>query len=189
MKFSLSNNRLVSWVAIAFAVFTLLGFNNLSAPRPSRIGYVSISSLLVRLPEFQANKSAFDSLRAELEEAFNKKVKDYQLKQKEFIRDSASLNQVIKADKKNELISLSKSIQDFEQSATQEIALMDSVKMRPIFSKVEEAIKHVADKGGYTHVINSDIRSEGGSTLLLFAKEDGDVSDLVLEEYKILDKE
>jgi outer membrane protein len=56
--------------------------------------------------------------------------------------------------------------------------------LEPVFEKIQNAIDAVAKANGYTHVFNSG-QPEAGLNILLYARDEDNISDLVLKQLGI----
>jgi outer membrane protein len=151
---------------------------------PSKVGYLSVNQLVYQIPAYRQNRLKLDTTIYEFSAALKGKVAEFQQKQQAFVKDSASMNKIIKKDKYNELQNLSQSIQNFKQQSEREVAKQDSVLVQPVLNSVQQAIKQVAKENGLTYVLNTDVRAENGTPMVLYAGEESDVTKLVLEAYK-----
>ncbi len=176
--------------AVVLCVLSLLvsAFKTTETPPTSRIGYLSINELVSEIPEYQMQRGKLDTIIYEFNVALQSKVAEFQEKQQAYVQDSASMNEVIKTDRFTELQSLSQSIQAFKQVSEEEVAKRDSSLVQPILTEVQSAIDQVAGEYGYTHILNTDVRAQNGPPMVLFAQEETNLKNLVLEEYTNLQK-
>jgi outer membrane protein len=151
---------------------------------PSKVGYLSINQLVYQIPEYRQNRLKLDTAIYEFDTVLKGKVTEFQQKQQAFVKDSATMKAIIKKDKYNELQSMSQSIQAFKQLSDREVAKQDSAFVQPVLNSVQNAIKLVAKEYGLTHVLNTDVRAENGSPMVLYAGEENDITKLVLAAYK-----
>lgn len=159
-------------------------FKTTNTPPTSRIGYVSISQLVAQVPEYAMNQGKLDTLIYQYNVALQGKLAEYQAKEKAYLTDSASMLEAIKADKITELRNLAQSIEAFRQVSQVQVDKADSTMVKPIFNDLQKAIDEVAAAKGYTHIINTDLRADNGSPIVLFAVEESNVSELILAEYR-----
>lgn len=154
----------------------------------SKIGYLSINGAVSRIPIYQQQRSKLDTTIYELNLALQEKIQDFQQKQQSFVKDSASLNELIRQDKLTELQNLSQAIQAFKQGSEEEVARQDSILVQPILDELQLAIKEVAKQHGYTHILNTDVRAVNGPPMVLYAHEETNVTDLVIETFEQIPK-
>lgn len=174
-------------ILVALSLF-ISAFKTTDTPPTSRVGYVSISQLITELPEFTANRSKLDTMLFLFNITLKDKITEYQQKEKQFVQDSATMLDAIKTDKITELRNLSQSIQAFRQASQEQVDKAESAMIQPIFNDIQLAIDKAADKYGFTHIINTDLRADNGSPMVLYAVEESNVSELISEEYQLLIK-
>lgn len=159
-------------------------FKTTETPPASRVGYLSINALVAEIPDYQQQRGRLDTMIYEFNLALQYKLNEFQEKQQAYVKDSATMMDVIKQDKITELQSLSQSIQAFKQVSEQEVARVDSSLVQPILNEVQLAIDQVAGEYGYTHILNSDVRAENGPPMVLFANDESNLNTMVLEAYQ-----
>jgi outer membrane protein len=90
----------------------------------------------------------------------------------------------VRADKERELQGLQQSIQKFQQDAQVSLQRKSSELVSPVFKTIQDAIDKVAKDNGYTHIFNSG-QPDVGLNILLYARDEDDISNLVLKELGI----
>ncbi len=169
-------------LAAALLTAGTLAATSAQAQAPLKIGYTDVQYVLAQMPESKQIESELKTYNTQLEAQLKSKYADYQAKGEAYQKGSATMTDVVKADKEKELQGLQQSIQEFQQSAQQSLQQKQQVLLKPALDKLQKNIDVVADENGFTYVFNSD---GGGSPLLLHAPKDGDISDLVLKKMGI----
>ena len=90
----------------------------------------------------------------------------------------------VRADKQQELQNLQQSIEKFRADAQASLQRKQNELIQPAFDKIQKAIEEVAKANGYTHVLNPS-QPAVGLTILLYAREEDDISNLVLKQLGI----
>ncbi|MFZ9045544.1 MAG: OmpH family outer membrane protein, partial [Cyclobacteriaceae bacterium] len=72
---------------------------------------------------------------------------------------------------------LQQSLQEFQVNAEQSMIKKRNDLLEPAVEKIGNAIKEVAEENNYTHVFSA---GSPGFDVLLYAREEDDISDLVL---------
>jgi outer membrane protein len=169
-------------LAAALLTAGTLAATSAQAQTPLKIGYTDVQYVLAQMPESKQIESDLKIYNTQLEAQLKSKYADYQAKGEAYQKGSATMTDVVKADKEKELQGLQQSIQEFQQSAQQSLQQKQQTLLKPALDKLQKNIDLVADENGFTYVFNSD---GGGSPLLLHAPKDGDISDLVLKKMGI----
>ena len=82
----------------------------------------------------------------------------------------------------NELAQLEQGIQSFQQKAQESLVTKREELLAPVYTKVGNSIKAVAEENSYDFVLTAGV---GGTDIVLFAAEEFDISDLVLKNMGI----
>lgn len=121
-----------------------------------KFGYVNTSEVFNVMPEKATAentlKTAAEKYETEfrnLQEAFQKKMTDYEAQDKD-----ASTPQAIKDRHNQELQDEYTKIQNFQQTAQQDLARQQDQLLQPIQQKLQNAIQAVGAEGGYTFIFD-----------------------------------
>ncbi len=156
-------------------LFALLLSATLSAQTAPKYGHMNLGNLLELLPDTKkANEdlkvfadklgAKDDSLGRALQVAAESLQKEY---------DAGNLTPLQAQQRQAELQKQQEFLQKFEQDANQMVTAKREELLKPILTKVDEAIKAVAKENGYAMVFDT---STGA---MLFATDTDDVTELV----------
>lgn len=166
-------------ILTAFLAFLIVG-TGLTYAQNLKIAYASPNYILAKMPESKQIESQLDTYGKQLENQLDAKIKEFETKYQSYESGRATMTELIRADKEQELQMLNKSIQDFQQKAQQDLQKKESELLEPLVDKVNNAIQAVANEKGYTYVFSSDAAL--GASFILHAPEENDISDMVLEK-------
>lgn len=160
---------------ITFLLALLMGATTLSAQTPPKYGHMNLGNLLESMPETKKANDALkvftDSLTS-LDEKMTKAFQEaYAKLEQEY--NAGGLTPVQTQQRQAELQKQQEEIQKFEQQAQQLVAAKREELLRPILTKVNDAVKAVAGEIGYLMIFDTS------SGAMLFASETDDVSALV----------
>ena len=147
-----------------------------------KLGYTNADYILSLMPEAKQIQAELDSYEKQLDNQLQAKIKEYQTKGQEYQNLPQSTSEVIRKDKENEIVNLQQSIQNFQQQAQQSIIQKRAELLQPAYDKIQKTISEVAEENGYDYIFSTDT---GGGFILLYAKEDDNVSNLVLAKMGI----
>jgi len=126
------------------------------AAQAQKFGYVNTSEIFNVMPEKATAentlKTASDKYETEfknLQDAFQKKMNDYEAADKD-----ASTPQAIKDRHNQELQDEYMKIQNFQQTASQDLQRQQETLLAPITQKLQNAIQAVGAEGGYTFIFD-----------------------------------
>ena len=149
-----------------------------------KIGYTNAEYILSNMPEAKQIESELKSYEQQLTAQMESKSKDFETKVQEYQRSAENMIPEVRADKERELQSLQQSIQKFQQDAQTSLQRKQGELLQPAFDKIQKAIDEVAKANGYSHVLNSG-QPEVGLNILLYARDEDNISDLVLKQLGI----
>ena len=146
-----------------------------------KIGYTNVEYILSFLPETKQVQSEVTAYGTQLQNQLQSKITDFQSKAA-FQQAAATMTDLIRADKQEELQNLQASIQKFQTEAQTSIAQKEQDLFKPLFEKISNAINVVAERENYSHIFSAGVP---GVEVLLYARPTDDVSSLVLVELGI----
>ena len=149
-----------------------------------KIGYTNAEYILSNMPEAKQIEADLKVHEQQLSAQLEAKSKDFDAKVQEYQRTAENMIPEVRADKERELQGLQQSIQQFQQDAQISMQRKQSELLQPALDKVQKAIDAVAKANGYTHIFNSG-QPEVGLNILLYARDEDNISDLVLRELGI----
>ncbi len=149
-----------------------------------KIGYTNVEYILSNLPESKQIQADLKDYQQQLSTQLESKTKDFQAKVADFQQNMENMIPEVRADKEQELQNLRQSIEKFNNDAQTSLQRKQGELLQPAFDKIQKAIDEVAKANGYTHVLNSG-QPDVGLNIILYAKEEYNISDLVLKHLGI----
>lgn len=141
-----------------------------------KIAHVNLDSLVSGMPETkvasEAAQTYFKGLEQEsiaMQTELENKYRDYQEKQ-------ATMSELLKKNKEEDLQQLQRRIEDFRNQATQDYQRKTAELTAPIMEKAKKAIEAVAKEQGYKYVLDTSsqnptvLYSEPGDDILVAVK-------------------
>ncbi len=147
-----------------------------------KIGYTNVEYVLSLMPEAKQIESELATIEKQYSNQLQAKYEDYQTKVADYQQNAATYTEVVRADKETEIVNLQNSIQEFEANAQSSLVTKRNELLAPAFEKIGVAIETVSKENGYTHVFNM---TAGGQSILLYAREEDNVTELVLKNLGI----
>ena len=170
------------WIFILALLVTTMSAN--AQDTGLKIGYTNAEYILSNMPEAKEIESELKVHEQQLSAQIEAKSKDFQIKVEDFQRNSENMIPEVRNDKQQELQNLQQSIQKFQQDAQTSMQRKQSELLQPAFDKIQKAIDTVAKANGYTYILNSG-QPEVGINILLYARDEDNISDLVLKQLGI----
>ncbi len=117
-------------------------------------GYVNTTELIQLMPAMDTVRTQLDEAQKETYETYQAMIEEYQTKAQTFQQKQATWTAAIKESKQKELSEIGNRIQEFEQSANQDLQQMQQSLQAPIYQKVNEAIQAMAKAKGLSMVFD-----------------------------------
>ena len=144
-----------------------------------KIAYADVDYIFSKMPEAKQIESSLQTHQTQLQSQLKAKYDDYQAKLAAFQNMPATTPDAVQRDKMNELAQLEQSIQQFQMDAQQSMETKRGELLDPVYTKVGNSIKSVAEENAYDFVLTAGV---AGTDIVLFAAEKYDISDLVLKK-------
>lgn len=160
----------------------LIGALQVSAQDALKIGWTQAEYILSLMPESKQIEAELKAYEKQLQNQLQAKYKNYEALVGDYQQNAASYDELIRADKEQEIAALQQSIQKFSQDAETSLMNKRNTLLNPIFEKIGKAIEQIAEENGYTHIFSG---GSPGLDILLYAREEDNVSNLVLTKLGI----
>ncbi|RYF73571.1 MAG: OmpH family outer membrane protein [Cytophagaceae bacterium] len=158
-----------------------------TAATPIKIGYTSMDYLLGQVPQAKDIQNQLTIQRTQLENESTRMQKEFQEKLQAYEKGGAQMSEVIRADREKELQGLQGRFQEFQKNAEATLQQKYQQLVSPVLQNIQKNIDAVAKENGYSHVFNLDAGA-GTAVILLYAPEDGNISDIVLKKMGVTPK-
>lgn len=145
-----------------------------------KIGYTNLEYILAQLPEAKQIESQLKEFEKQLQSQLQSKYTEYEQKLDTYRKGQATMAEIVKQDKEQELISLQNNIREFEEKAQGEMQNKQVALLEPVLNKIQKAIDKVAEENSYTYILSTHTEM-GTSAIILYAKNlEDNISDKVL---------
>ncbi|MDA3860500.1 MAG: OmpH family outer membrane protein [Melioribacteraceae bacterium] len=147
-----------------------------------QIGYVNSDAILKNLPDAQDAQKKIDALIQEWKEEIQKMERDLDTKTKDFDKRKLVMSDNKKIVLEKELAKLESDISKYRETKfgyKGELYSQQEEIMKPIQNKIFTAIEEVADDEELDFVFD-----KSGDIMFLFAKEEYDITSLVLKKFE-----
>lgn len=125
-------------------------FPMLASAQTVKIGLVDTQSIISVMPETTAAQNKITETSKKYDEEYKKLGEEMQRMYTEYQNMAEDEPNAIKERKTRELSDMQQKMQQFEQTAMQDLQKLQNDLMAPIMQKVKTAIDAVGQEGGYT---------------------------------------
>lgn len=163
-------------------IFSVLLFIAASLHAQPKIGYVDSDTIMKQLPDAQDTQKKLDAIIKEWQEELSKLDREWKTKYDDYEKRKLILSEQKRVEVEKELVILEDQISKFRQDkfgVRGELFQKQEELMKPIQNRIFNAIQDVAKENDYDFIFD-----RSGDIIFLFAKEEYDVTRLVLEKLK-----
>jgi outer membrane protein len=145
----------------------------------TKIGYISVDAMVAQMPETAKVDSLLQKFQVDsVGSQYAYYVGEYNRKDSMLHgKDSSKYKGAIGNQIRQELAEIANVLQNWQAYGNQVVENKQTELLRPIYLKVQEAIKAVAKEKGYTHVFNKEV--------FLVAPDGDDMIAMVAEKLKV----
>ncbi len=154
----------------------IIAFSGVNAQK-FKYGHIDGQAVYKKMPETQKADTVYAHFVKQLEDQIKTMQDEYNTKMKEYKASEATLSDIVKQAKADEINSLGERIQKFQTSAQTEVNKKQKEIYEPIRKKFDAALKAVAKKYGYKFIIDKNA--------LLYFDDADDVTGLVEKQLGI----
>jgi outer membrane protein len=147
-----------------------------------KIGFVDSDTIMKQLPEAQDTQKKLDAIIKEWQEELSKMEKDWKTKYDDYEKRKLILSEQKRVEIEKELVQLEDQISKYRQDkfgVRGELFQKQEELMKPIQNRIFNAIQDIAKENDFDFIFD-----RSGDIIFLFAKEEYDVTKLVLEKLK-----
>ena len=163
-------------------VMLIAGAIQVSAQENLKIGYTNADYVLSLMPEAKQIDAELKAYEKQLQNQIQAKYNNLQEKMTDYQNNAATWDDLIRSDKEQEIQTLQQNIQQFSQDAETQMAKKRNTLLKPVYEKIGKAIEDVAVENSYSHIFSA---GAPGFDVLLYAREQDDVSNLILKKLGI----
>ena len=138
-----------------------------------KLGHIDFATLYSMMPGLDSVKVIFEDYNKGVQDQFAAMQTELETKYNDYVANAEGLSDIIRSTKEAEINDLRSRMEQFEQTATQDLQNKELDLTTPIIEKAKAAVESVATENGYSYIFNS---TEG---LLLYAEPSDNIMDLV----------
>ncbi len=140
-----------------------------------KLGHLDVNSLFLKLPELKDVEAKLKEVQATYEKEMKNLEDEYTRKASDYQQNVGAMDETIKKNREEELMSLQEKMKNFFQIAQNALQQKQEELQNPIREKILAAIKAVSEENGFTYVFDTN-------ALLFKADNATDITDLVLKK-------
>ena len=153
---------------LKFITATILEIAPLSVDAQSNVAHINVQQLISEMPEVISAQNELAKLEKDYTTQIDNAFKEFQTKAQSYSSDAANQTDVTNQARQKELESMQTNLQEFRDSAAQELQKKQMDLMTPLLEKARDAITKVGQDQGFNYVIDS---SPNGGIILADGKD------------------
>jgi outer membrane protein len=120
-----------------------------------KFGHIDTQELLMAMPEREKAQEQLEAQATMYEEQLKGMQSELQRKYEDYLAKSETWPEAIRKTKEKELNQLQQGMQDFSQTAQQDLAKLEDDLLTPMIDRAREAIENVGKENGFTYIFDS----------------------------------
>lgn len=133
------------------------------AMNAQKFGVVNVEEVMTSLPDFKTMQNQLEEASKRYDEEYKKLQEEFDKKYAEFQGLAKDTPESILERRMAELKELDQKMQQFRNTATQDLQRQQQTLMAPIEQKLMEAIKAVGQEGSYTFIFQEGMAAYQGN--------------------------
>lgn len=139
---------------LALCCAMLLGATSLKAQQP-KFGYINIQEVVTLMPEMAEAEANFNKLVEEYSTQMEDMQVEFNNKYEEFSKNASTYTDAVRQAKESDLQALRMRIEQFSQTAQQDLAQKEQTLLAPIYEKAANAVEKIGRDNGFTAIFNN----------------------------------
>ena len=160
-------------------LFCALAIQFSKAQSSLKIGHVNIQEIVQKHPSADSLRKVLDSETKEMENLYNEMITEHDSKLGVFEKEKSGYSEFVRNSKEKELIEMAQKIQEYNQTAQQQLQRRNMELLKPVYDQINSLIKDISVQNNFTYIL--DI---GSGAVAFVSPTSENISPLVLEKLK-----
>ncbi len=124
-----------------------------------KFGHINTDELIRSMPDYDTAMAKLQKLQKELVNYLEVMQVELNNKIEQYNKESKGLSDLVRQAKEQEIAEMNRKVQDFQLQAQNQLQEEQTNLTKPIFDKVDKAIKDVGKEGGFLYIF--DVSNRG----------------------------
>jgi len=138
----------------ALTILFILFMNGGFAQQILKIGHVNTAELISKMPESDSIQNVLDKEAKEMENMYTELIREHEKNVQKFEAEKSNYSDFVRETKESELIESAQKIQNFQQTAGQQLQKRNLELNQPVYQKLNNAISKVAIRNNFTYILD-----------------------------------
>ena len=163
------------------AAFLIYAFSIqlLQAQSTLKIGHVNIQEIVQKHPSTDSIRKVLEVETKEMENLYNEMLTEHETKLGVFEKEKAGYSDFVRNSKEKELIGMAQKIQEYNQTAQQQLQRRNMELLKPVYDQINSLISDISVKNSFTYILDL-----GSGAVAYVAPTSENITPLVLEKLK-----
>jgi len=139
---------------VVISIVLLVNNNVAQAQKSQKIGHINSAELLQMMPGREEAQNELMGYAKELEDQLKIMTQEFETKYQDYLANETKFTEIVKKSKQTELTDFQARINDFQESAQEDLANKENELVAPLLQKAQDAIKDVAKEKGYNYILD-----------------------------------
>jgi outer membrane protein len=172
------NMKRIAVIAVMLIIVAFAGQN--AGAQSLKFGHINKDELIQALPDFDTARVKLEKYTKELQNYLELMQVELANKSDAYQKEAKNLTDLVRQTKEQELVDTQRKIQEYQQSAQQDLQNKQAELFQPIVTKVDKAIEGVGKENGFVYIFNT-----GQGTALAFFDESKSTNVMPLARAKL----
>lgn len=146
--------KMKRFIGIAALIIIVALAGQSAIAQSMKFGHVNSDELIRALPDYDSANVKLEKFRKELINYLELMSVELNNKSDAYNKESKNLTDLVKKTKEQELVDMNRKIQEFQTNAQQQLQDKNEEFFKPVFDKVDKAIKEVGKENGFIYVFD-----------------------------------
>lgn len=162
-------------------VFLICAFSIqlIQAQSTLKIGHVNIQEIVQKHPSTDSIRKVLETETKEMENLYNEMLTEHETKLGVFEKEKAGYTDFVRNSKEKELIEMAQKIQEYNQTAQQQLQKRNMELLKPVYDQINSLISDISVKNSFTYILDL-----GSGAVAYVAPTSENITSLVLEKLK-----
>jgi outer membrane protein len=119
-----------------------------------KFGHINSNKLLMAMPERETAEKQIEEQATLYDQELQNMQAEFQKKYEEYLGKAETWPEAIRKSKEKELRQLEQGMQDFSQTAQQDLAKLEEDLLTPLIDRARKAIEDVGKENGFTYIFD-----------------------------------
>jgi outer membrane protein len=150
------------------ALAILFVFFSVTITAQSKVAHIDSQKLISEMPEMISAQKELERIQKTYSNEIESSIKELQTKLQTYTADAENQTEVTNAARQKELAGMEQNINQFRETASQDIQKKQAELLQPIIEKAQNAIQKIAQDQGFHYVLDA---TPGGGLIMAEGKD------------------